>query len=95
MQDDDEDRKKLLNRLSRVNGQVEAVRRMIESKSDYVEIVMQISAATGALSKVAQLLLVDHVMKSLSDAAVTSDAAQREAMLTDLVKLFEKYAATK
>jgi hypothetical protein len=47
------------------------------------------------LSKVAQSLLVDHVMKSLSDAAVTSDAAQREAMLTDLVKLFEKYAATK
>lgn len=95
MQEDDEDRKKLLNRLSRVNGQVDAVRRMIESKSECAEIVMQISAATGALSKVAQLLLADHVKKSLRDAAATSDAAQREAMLIDLVKLFEKYAATK
>ncbi len=91
---DDENRKKLLNRLRRVNGQVEAVSRMIEEDAECVEIVMQISAATGALSKVAQLLLEAHVRQTLHDAAESS-AAEREAMLADLIKLFEKYAQTK
>jgi DNA-binding FrmR family transcriptional regulator len=95
MQDDEEDRKKLLNRLSRVRGQVDAVSRMIESKAECVEIMMQISAATGALSKVAQLLLTDHVEKSLTNAARVSDVAQRDRMIAELVEVFERYAVTK
>ena len=91
----DEERKKLLNRLRRVNGQVDAVARMVEEDAECVDIVMQISAATGALSKVAQLLLTEHVKQCLQDASDKSNAADREAMLQDLIKLFEKYAQTK
>ncbi|WP_068259141.1 metal-sensitive transcriptional regulator [Rubripirellula obstinata] len=91
----DDERKKLLNRLRRVTGQVDAVARMVEEDAECVDIVMQISAATGALSKVAQLLLTEHVKQCLHDAADNSNAADREAMLQDLIKLFEKYAQTK
>jgi DNA-binding FrmR family transcriptional regulator len=94
MHGDEEQRKKLLNRLSRVRGQVDAVSRMVEERSECVQIVMQISAATGALSKVAQLLLIEHVRDTLGDAA-QSNATEREAMLADLIKLFERYAETK
>jgi DNA-binding FrmR family transcriptional regulator len=91
----DDERKKLLNRLRRVNGQVDAVARMIEEDAQCVDVVMQISAATGALSKVAQLLLTEHVKHCLQEAADHSNAADREAVLQELIKLFEKYAHTK
>ncbi|EMI22804.1 protein containing DUF156 [Rhodopirellula maiorica SM1] len=90
----DEERRKLLNRVRRVGGQVDAVARMIEEDAACADIVMQISAATGALSKIAQLLLIKHVRETLNDAT-DSDAGQREAVLEDLIILFEKYAQTK
>ena len=51
----DDEKKKLNNRLRRVIGQVEAVGRMIEDEEYCVDILMQLSAATGALNKVRQL----------------------------------------
>lgn len=91
---DEGNRKKLLNRLRRVSGQVDAVSRMIEEDAPCVDVVMQISAATGALSKVAQLLLESHVRTTLADAAESS-SAEREAMLEELIKLFGRYGQTK
>jgi len=67
---------------------------MIEEDAACADLVMQISAATGALSKIAQLLLIKHVRETLNDAT-DSDAGQREAVLEDLIILFEKYAQTK
>jgi DNA-binding FrmR family transcriptional regulator len=91
----DEERRKLLHRLRRVGGQVDAVAaRMIEEEAACGDIVMQISAATGALSKIALLLLIEHVRETLNDATA-SDAEQREAVLEDLINLFAKYAQTK
>ena len=92
---DEESRRKLLNRLRRINGQVEAVSRMIEEDSECVEIIMQISAATGALSKVAQLLLRQHLEGSLKDASASASDDERQAITDELIALFEKYASTK
>ncbi|WP_168567122.1 metal-sensitive transcriptional regulator [Crateriforma spongiae] len=95
MHENDEQRKKLLNRLNRIRGQVDAVSRMIENDSECVEIIMQISAATGALSKVAQLLLREHLEGSLADAAESNSDEEREAIMKELITLFEKYASAK
>ncbi len=48
----DEDKPKLTNRLRRIAGQVAAIERMIEEDSYCVEILMQISAVTGAIGRV-------------------------------------------
>lgn len=89
----DEDKKKLLVRLRRVGGQVEAVGRMIEDDQSCVDILMQLSAANGALGKVGQIVL-ENQLKSFVQAAMTEgNSADREEKLEEMVSLFRKYAS--
>ncbi|MCA9132315.1 MAG: metal-sensitive transcriptional regulator [Planctomycetales bacterium] len=86
-----EEKKKLNNRLRRVIGQVEAVGRMIDQEASCVDVLMQLSAATGALSRVGQLVLDEHLQTSLAEAAASDTPAQRDEKLAELIELFRKY----
>ena len=50
----------LLERLSRIEGQIRGIRKMIEEKRDCNEILVQVSAVRSALSGVAIRLLEEH-----------------------------------
>ena len=50
----------LLNRLSRVEGQVRGISRMVEEDRYCIDVLTQISAVQAALDKVALGLLDDH-----------------------------------
>lgn len=88
----DDDKKKLLVRLRRIGGQVEAVGRMIEKDEYCVDILMQLSAATGALGKVGQIVLENHLKTCVQEAMTEGKKADREEKLQELVDLFRKYA---
>ncbi|WP_153558556.1 metal-sensitive transcriptional regulator [Roseimaritima sediminicola] len=90
----DDEKKKVLNRLRRINGQVEAVGRMIEADEPCVNVLMQLSAATGALSKVGQIVLENHLKTCVEEAIRNGDADDRKQKLEELVTLFRKYAST-
>lgn len=51
----------LLNRLSRIEGQVRGVRKMVESDAYCTDILVQISAATAALGALSRELLATHI----------------------------------
>lgn len=87
-----DEKKKVLNRIRRISGQVEAVGRMIENDEYCVDVLMQISAATGALGKVGQIVLKNHLKTCVADAMQNSDAIDREEKLKELIKIFRKYA---
>jgi DNA-binding FrmR family transcriptional regulator len=55
----------LLNRLSRIEGQVRGVARMVEDDRYCIDVVTQINAARAALDKVALGLLDGHVRHCL------------------------------
>ncbi|QDS89021.1 Copper-sensing transcriptional repressor CsoR [Rosistilla ulvae] len=88
----DDEKKKLNNRLRRVIGQVEAVGRMIEDDEYCVDILMQLSAATGALNKVGQIVLEQHVKTCVSDAIESGNAQDRAERIEELMKIFRKYS---
>ena len=88
----DDEKKKILNRIRRINGQVDAVGRMIESDEYCVDVLMQISAATGVLAKVGQIVLENHLKTCVASAMTNNDAKDREEKLEELIKLFRKYA---
>lgn len=88
----DDEKKKLSNRLRRVIGQVEAVGRMIEEEEYWVDILMQLSAANGALGKVGQIVLEEHIKTCVSDAIESGDAVDRDEKIEELVKIFRKYS---
>ncbi len=87
----DDEKKKLNNRLRRVIGQVEAVGRMIEDEEYCVDILMQLSAATGALNKVGQIVLEQHIRTCVRDSVKSGNAKDRDEKIEELVKVFRKY----
>ncbi|WDQ18086.1 metal-sensitive transcriptional regulator [Rhodopirellula sp. P2] len=86
-----DEKKKLAHRLSRINGQVEAVRRMIEADEYCVDILMQLSAATGALHRVGEIVLDQHLNRCVREAMESGSDAERQAKLDEVMTIFRKY----
>ena len=89
---EDDEKKKVLNRIRRINGQVEAVGRMIDDEEYCVNVLMQISAATGALAKVGQIVLENHLKTCVIEAMKNDNDADRDEKLEELIELFRRYA---
>lgn len=65
----------LLARLSRAEGQVRGIARMIDEDVYCIDVLTQISAVTKALQAVSLGLLEDHIGHCVVDAARESDEA--------------------
>ena len=59
----------LLTRLSRIEGQVRGIARMIEQDKYCIDVLTQVSAASRALQSVALGLLDGHLSHCVVDAA--------------------------
>jgi DNA-binding FrmR family transcriptional regulator len=64
-----EHRKAVLDRLSRIEGHVRAVRRMVEQDEECPDVLVQIAAVRSALNSVGRVILEDHVKSCLMNAA--------------------------
>ena len=59
----------VLNRLSRTEGHIRAVRRMVEEGRDCADVLIQLAAVRSAVDRVARVVLEDHVESCLRLAA--------------------------
>lgn len=92
MKRDEASKRKLLQRLKRVEGQVAAVRRMVEEDTYCVDVLVQIAAARGALGRVGELMLKDHVAHCVSDALQHGDEVERRDKIDELVDVVARYS---
>ena len=58
---DDDEYKKLLNRLSRIEGQIRGISKMVESDAYCTDILIQVSAVSAALNAFNKELLSNHI----------------------------------
>ena len=65
-----QERRDVLNRLARIEGQVRGIRRMVEEDKYCVDILTQISAVTTALDRVGLKILDGHVQGCVREAMV-------------------------
>lgn len=77
-------------RLSRIEGQVRGLRKMIEEDRYCVDILVQVKAVTAAMKKVEGELLKDHVDHCLASAIASDDVADRQEKVAELVDLLAK-----
>ena len=77
----------LLKRLSRVEGQVRGVTRMVEEERYCIDVLTQIQAAEAALQGVALGLLDDHVHHCM-----TGSKADRDEKATELMEAVGRFA---
>jgi DNA-binding FrmR family transcriptional regulator len=80
------DRAQLLRRLSRMEGQVRGIARMIEREEYCVDILQQTSALRAAVDAVAIMILEDHVQGCVRTAAERGEADQYVDEVLDVVR---------
>lgn len=90
---DEATRKKLLARLKRAEGQVAAVRRMVEEDRYCMDIMVQISAVQGALNKTGKLLLNAHIEHCVKEAFAEGDEIEKQEKIEELMEIFDRYAS--
>ena len=57
----EEERRALVNRLSRIEGQIRGLKGMVERDAYCVDILTQVSAASAALNSFTKVLLASHI----------------------------------
>lgn len=57
----DKEYKDLLNRLSRIEGQVRGIKKMVENDAYCTDILIQVSAVNAALNSFNKVLLANHI----------------------------------
>jgi CsoR family transcriptional regulator, copper-sensing transcriptional repressor len=83
----DEERRRILNRLKRLEGQVRGLQAMVESGRDCEPVLTQVMAAKSALNQVG-LLIVGHAMKN---CLVSSEAESRDEMIDEALAVLLRY----
>lgn len=82
-------KKKLVARVRRVKGQIEAVERALTEERGCEEVVRTIAAARGAMNALAAEVLCDHLEDHLAAPRVSSDA--RAAAATELARVLRQF----
>lgn len=85
----DEERKKLANRLSRIEGQIRGIRGMVERDAYCTDILMQVSAATSALNAFNKELLACHIRTCVADDIRNGDDEIIDELVGTLQKLMK------
>ncbi len=88
---DTDSKQKMLARLKRAEGQLAAVRRMVEDDTYCVDVLLQIAAIRGALGKAGHVLLASHLSSCVRTAFESGDAEARDRTLEELIEVFGRY----
>jgi len=82
---------KARGRLRRIEGQVQGLQRMLDNDAYCVDILLQISAAQGALEQVQKLLLGRHIESCVTDALRSGSRGDRQQKLDELLDVFSRF----
>ena len=72
--------KAVLNRLSRSQGHLESVRKMVERGEDCAEVLVQLAAVISALNSTGRVILKDHIAHCIVDAVEFGDNEAVESL---------------
>lgn len=85
----DAEAKALVNRLSRIEGQVRGVKGMVENDTYCTDILVQISAISAALNSFSKELLASHIRTCVADDIRRGNDETIEELVATLQKLMK------
>ena len=74
-------------RLSRIEGQVRGIARMIENDRYCIDILTQVQAVRAALKRVEDEILQDHVEHCVEGAIASGDQGEQRTKITELIEV--------
>lgn len=85
----EEESKLLINRLSRIEGQVRGIRKMVESDAYCTDILTQVSAIQAALNAFNRELLAEHIRTCVADDIKSGKEETIDELVATLQKLMK------
>ena len=85
----EEEYKALINRLSRIEGQVRGIRNMVEQDCYCPDILLQVSAISAALSAFNKELLSSHIRTCVATDIRAGENAATEELIDTLKKIMK------
>jgi len=86
----EKEKKKLLNRLARMRGQIEAIERAVTEDRECARVLQQATGCRGALDGFIAEVIEDHIREHLVDPAAPADNPQRVAA-DELIEIVHAY----
>jgi DNA-binding FrmR family transcriptional regulator len=85
----DSEKKKIIVRLKRIEGQVRGLQRLIENGAPCVDVLTQVSAATSAMKKTGAAIISAHMETCMKESAGNSkkDRGDFQAALSRFIDL--------
>lgn len=83
-------KKSCTKRLSKIEGQVRGVARMLDEDRYCIDIVTQIAAVRAALRKVEEAILHDHVNHCVASAIKSGDEVEQRRKVAELVEVMSR-----
>lgn len=84
-----EEKKAVLNRLSKAIGHLEAVKRMVERDEDCSEVLIQLAAVRSAINNTGKVVLKNHINHCIVEAVEENDKEAIE-LLNQAIDKFMK-----
>jgi DNA-binding FrmR family transcriptional regulator len=85
------DKQKLLNRVRRIRGQVDAIERALVDESDCLALLQQITSCRGAMNGLLGVVLEDHIRTHLVDVDhADDDKDDGKEQLIEIVRSYFK-----
>lgn len=82
------DKKKLLARVSKIQGQVNGLKKMLEDDSECQDVLQQIAAVKGAVNGVMREVIKGHLVDHIAEE---DDLKTREEHLQIILKILDSY----
>jgi DNA-binding FrmR family transcriptional regulator len=75
-----EEKRAVVNRLSRAIGHLESVRRMVERDEDCSDVLIQLAAVRNAINNTGKVIMKNHISHCIVDAIEEDDMEAVEAL---------------
>ena len=82
-----EEQKSLMNRLSRIEGQIRGLRKMLEENAYCIDVINQASAASNALVSFNKEVLSSHIRSCVADDIREGGGEKLDELVSTLSKM--------
>lgn len=85
---DEEEKKKIFNRINRIDGQLRGIKQMIENDIYCDDVLIQISAITQSIKSLGRLILNNHIKTCVKEEIVKGNNEIIDEVINSLSKLY-------
>lgn len=86
-----QDTEALLNRLSRIEGQVKGLKGMVEDESYCIDLINQVRSVNRALEGFASVVMEKHLKTCVHDAIESDDPYEEQEKIEEFMDTIDDY----